>query len=72
MKGKRKSANLSKNRKKFKSPFEVGDRVYRKESTKCHQPWSGPHCVTKILSDVALEVNNEGITRHVSFFRHAL
>jgi len=53
-----------------KNPFVVGDKVYLKPSnSRCDVEWSGPHVVTKLLSRVSCEINDDGIARHVSHLR---
>jgi len=53
-----------------RNPFSVGDRVYlRPPDGKCDQSWSGPHTVTNVRSNVAVVLNDDGRSRHVSFLR---
>ena len=56
-------------RSEFSNPFFVGDQVYLKSSGRCMDPWTGPHTVTTVKSDVSVELNDDGITRHVSHIR---
>jgi len=57
---------------KEKNPFIVGDKVYLKpKSRKCNIEWSGPHRITKIHSNVSVEIDGDDISRHVSFLRLA-
>jgi len=51
------------------NPFRVADLVYLRSTGKCDDPWTGPHRVSKIHSAVSLELNNDGVTRHVSHLR---
>jgi transposase InsO family protein len=51
------------------NPFTVGDQVFMKRSSRCDQPWSGPHRVTSITSSVGAVVDNDGYPRHVSHLR---
>lgn len=53
-----------------KNPFVVGDRVYlRRPDGRCDLSWSGPHRVTMIKSSVSVELNDDGISRHISHLR---
>ena len=53
-----------------RNSYSRGDQVYlRPPSGRCDQPWSGPHRVTSIRSAVALEINADGIVRHISHVR---
>lgn len=52
-----------------KNPFNVGDRVFLRSSGRCDDPWSGPHTITSLKSSVGVEINEDGITRHVSHVR---
>ena len=52
-----------------RNPFVLGDRVYLRSSGMCSDPWTGPHIVTKIKSAVSLEIDEDGITRHISHVR---
>ena len=49
-----------------KNPFVIGDSVYLRGDGKCDSEWSGPHRVTKLISDVSLEINGDDVPRHVS------
>ncbi|MCH9662247.1 MAG: DDE-type integrase/transposase/recombinase [Gammaproteobacteria bacterium] len=51
------------------NPFVVGDRVFLRQTSRCDEPWSGPHRVTEIKSNVIVELNNDGVARHVSHVR---
>ena len=52
------------------NPFVVGNNVYLKPPSKrCDVSWSGPHRVTSIKSGVTVELNGDGVTRHVSHLR---
>ena len=53
-----------------KNPFSVGDKVFlRRPHGKCDVPWSGPHRVTAVLSNVSVQLDDDGIARHVSHIR---
>jgi len=55
---------------KEKNPFVTGDLVYVRDATgKCDKEWSGPHRVSKIVSRVSFEINNDGIARHINHGR---
>lgn len=47
------------------NPFSVGDKVYLRTDGKCTSEWSGPHRVTAIRSVVAVELDDDGISRHI-------
>ena len=52
------------------NPFEVGDRVYlRPPSGRCDEPWTGPHRVTDVKSRALLELDGNGVARHISHVR---
>ena len=51
------------------NPFVVGDMVYLRNDGRCDSEWTGPHRVTSIKSAVSVEVNNDGIVRHVTHLR---
>lgn len=51
------------------NPFVPGDKVFLRSSEKCTDPWSGPHRITAIKSSVSAEINEDGITRHISHLR---
>ena len=52
------------------NPFSTGDRVYlRQPEGRCDQEWSGPHEVTAIISSVAVVLDGDGVSRHVSHLR---
>lgn len=53
----------------IRNPFVVGDTVYLRSDGKCDSEWSGPHTVTNILSEVSLEIDSDGVTRHVSHLK---
>lgn len=53
-----------------RNPFKVGNQVYlRPASGRCDEPWGGPHVVTCIRSSVSVELDHDGISRHVSHLR---
>lgn len=53
-----------------RNPFSVGNRVYmRAPDGRCDSEWSGPHRITSILTSVSVEVNEDGVARHVSHLR---
>ena len=53
-----------------RNPFSVGDKVYLKPvDGRCDITWSGPHRITKLLSNVSVIINNDGVARHVSHLR---
>ena len=53
-----------------RNPFAVGNRVYmRTPDGRCDAEWTGPHRVTSVLSGVSVELNADGIARHVSHLR---
>ena len=53
-----------------RNPFLVGDLVYlRQPGSRCDTAWSGPHRVTDILSNVSVQLDADGIARHVSHLR---
>ena len=52
-----------------RNPFVVGDSVYLRSDGRCDSEWSGPHRVSLILSPVALELDGDGVSRHVSHIR---
>ena len=51
------------------NPYVVGDKVYLRGSGRCMEAWTGPHRVTKLWSPVAVELDMDGIKRHVSHVR---
>ena len=52
------------------NPFVVGDQVYlRPMSGRCDVEWSGPHRVSSIRSNVTVEIDGDGVSRHVSHLR---
>ena len=52
------------------NPFVVGDRVYLRSSHgRCDVPWSGPHTVTALRSSVSVELDEDGVSRHISHLR---
>jgi hypothetical protein len=50
-----------------KNPFKVGDGVFLKSGKNCTTPWKGPKQVTRIVSNVSVELDFDGVARHVSF-----
>lgn len=53
-----------------RNPFSVGELVFLKNTNgRCDEPWSGPHRISDIKSSVAVEIENDGIPRHVSHLR---
>jgi len=55
---------------KQKNPFLTGDLIYlRDPSGKCDRVWSGPHRVSRIISRVSFEINDDGISRHINHAR---
>ena len=50
----------------FTNPYVIGDKVFLRTDGKCDSAWSGPHRITMIKSPVSIELNGDGITRHVS------
>lgn len=48
------------------NPFVIGEAVYLRTDGRCDSEWSGPHRITDIKSGVSVEINNDGITRHIS------
>jgi transposase InsO family protein/ribonuclease HI len=53
-----------------RNPFVVGERVYlRPPNGRCDVPWTGPHIVTAVRSSVSLELDDDGVSRHVSHVR---
>ena len=53
-----------------RNPYVLGDLVYLKPpGGRCFEPWSGPHRVTSIHSAVTIELDNDGVSRHVSHVR---
>ena len=48
------------------NPFAIGDQVYVRSDGKCDSEWSGPKRVTAIKSPVSLELNCDGVTRHIT------
>ena len=52
------------------NPFVVSDRVYlRPPSGKCNETWTGPHQVTAVRSRVLVELDDDGVARHISHVR---
>ena len=51
--------------------FLLGQRVFVKpdQHTKCTKTWRGPFEVTKIYDEYSIEVDNDGIRRHISHVR---
>ena len=60
------SPELDEHRHPHRNPFVPGDSVYLRTDGRCDSEWSGPHRVTRIISDVSLEVNSDDIPRHIS------
>lgn len=53
-----------------RNPLSVGDHVYlRPQSGRCDAEWTGPHRVTTIRSSVSVEIDHDGVSRHVSHLR---
>ena len=53
-----------------RNPFVVGTRVYlRTPHGRCDVPWTGPHTITAIRSNVSVELDDDGVSRHVSHVR---
>lgn len=53
-----------------RSPFEVGDKVHlRPTNGRCDVVWSGPHRVTAITSAVSVELEDDVVSRHISYIR---
>ncbi len=63
------NASRQRRRDASRNPFSIGDAVFMKESKSCVKPWSGPWIVSRVLSNVAVELNHDGIPRHVSHLR---
>ena len=51
------------------NPFTVGEQVFLRSSGRCDDPWTGPHRITSVKSRVGVEINDDGVTRHVSHMR---
>ena len=51
------------------NPYVVGEQVYARTDGKCTSEWSGPHVVTAVKSAVSVELDEDGVTRHVSHLR---
>ena len=50
--------------------FVIGDQVYLRPSNgQCDVQWSGPHRVTAVKSRVLLELDEDGVARHISHVR---
>ena len=60
------SAEVDDHRNPQNNTFVPGEDVYLRTDGKCDSEWSGPHKVTKILSDVTLEINGDTIPRHIT------
>ena len=43
---------------------------FLKQTSCCDQPWSGPHCVSHIVSKVAVTLDGDSCPRHVSHLHH--
>jgi len=51
------------------NPYVVGDQVYARTDGRCTSEWSGPHFVTAVRSSVSVELDEDGVTRHISHLR---
>ena len=69
---KRMSTGVTEVRDPSRNPFVVGEKVYLKTSSRCDVPWTGPHRVTSINSDVSVELDGDGVARHISHIRRVL
>ena len=53
-----------------RNPFVVGERVYlRTPHGRCDVPWTGPHIITAVRSSVSIELDDDGVSRHISHVR---
>lgn len=53
-----------------RNPFSAGDLVYLRPSTgRCDTEWSGPHRISALKSAVSVELDEDGVTRHVGHLR---
>lgn len=53
-----------------RNPFAVGDLVYlRPPSGRCDELWTGPHRVTSVRSRISVELDADGVARHISHIR---
>ena len=43
--------------------------VYLRTDGKCDSEWSGPHRITCIKSAVSVELDDDGVTRHISHIK---
>jgi len=48
------------------NPFSIGESVYARTDGRCDSEWSGPHRISAIRSPVSLELDFDGVTRHIS------
>lgn len=52
------------------NPYSVGELVYlRSPDGRCDSMWSGPHRVTSINSNVAVELDSDGVNRHIAHIK---
>ena len=51
------------------NPFAEGELVFLKRTSRCDQPWSGPHRVSRVVSSVAVILDGDSCPRHVSHLR---
>ena len=51
------------------NPFAEGDLVFVKRTSRCDQPWSGPHRISRVVSSVAVTLDGDSCPRHVSHLR---
>ena len=51
------------------NPFVVGDQVFLKSGSRCDIPWTGPHRVTGVKSNVSITLDGSDVPRHVSHVR---
>ena len=48
----------------------VGGKVFLRDARgRCYVPWSGPHRITFINSNVSVELDDDNVSRHVSHLR---
>ena len=53
-----------------RNPFSAGDLVYLRPPTgRCDIEWSGPHRISAIKSAVSVELDEDGVNRHVAHLR---
>ena len=48
------------------NPFVEGELVLLKQTSCCDQPWSGPHYISHIVSNVAVTLDGDSCPWHVS------